>query len=66
MIDTLKVIAATATIIGIVFGFFERWYSPDILVTEQSPNYPQLLKWLGWLLASAGAIAYIAIDFVMK
>lgn len=40
----------------------ERWYAPDIPVTEQSSNYPEFLKWLGWLLASLGAIAYIVID----
>jgi hypothetical protein len=64
MLDTLKVIAATATIIGIVFSFFERWYAPDVLVTEQSTNYPEALKWLGWLLASFGAIAYMVIDYL--
>ena len=50
MQDTLKIIAATATIIGIIFGFFERWYAPDTLVTEQSPNYPEFLK-VAWLAA---------------
>ena len=66
MQDTLKIIAATATIIGIIFGFLERWYAPDTLVTEQSANYPGFLKWLGWLLASLGAIAYIVIDYFGK
>ena len=64
MLRTLKAIAATATIIGIIFGFLERWYSPDVLVTERSPNYPEFLKWLGWLLASLGAIAYIVLDYL--
>lgn len=63
MLDTLKVIAATATLIGIISGFLERWYAPDTLVTEQSPNYPEFLKLIGWLLASLGAIAYIVIDY---
>jgi hypothetical protein len=64
MLDTLKVIAATATIIGIISGFLERWYAPDTLITEQSPNYPAFLKWIGWLLASVGALAYIVIDHI--
>lgn len=63
MLDTLKVIAATATLIGIISGLLERWYAPDTLVTEQSPNYPEFLKLIGWLLASLGAIAYIVIDY---
>ena len=66
MLETLKVIAATATLIGIISGFLERWYAPDTLVTEQSPNYPEFLKWIGWLLASLGAIAYIVIDYFGK
>jgi hypothetical protein len=36
------------------------------LVTEQSSNYPKFLKWIGWLLASLGAIAYIVIDYFGK
>ncbi len=66
MLDTLKVVAATATIIGIISGFLERWYAPDTLVTEQSPTYPEFLKWIGWLLASVGALAYIVIDYIGK
>jgi hypothetical protein len=66
MLDNLKIIAATAPIIGIISGFLERWYAPDTLVTEQSPHYPKFLKWIGWLLASLGAIAYIVIDYFEK
>ena len=63
MLDTLKVIAATATLSGSISGSLERWHAPDTLVTEQSPNYPEFLKLIGWLLASLGAIAYIVIDY---
>jgi hypothetical protein len=62
----LKVVAATATIIGIILSFLEHWFAPNVLVTEDSPNYPNALRWLGWLLASAGAVAYIVIDFLSK
>ena len=66
MLTNLKIIAATAAIIGIILGFFERWYVPDVLVTEQSPKYPELLRRLGWLLASVGAIGYIVLDYPGK
>ncbi len=42
--STLKIAAATASVIGILLGFFERWFSPTVLVTEDSPSYPE---WLG-------------------
>ncbi len=66
MLTNLKIIAATAAIIGIILAFSERWYAPHVLVTEASPNYPELLRWVGWLLASGGAILYIFLDFVVK
>jgi len=66
MLTNLKIIAAAAAIIGIILGFFERWNAPHVLVTEESPNYPELLRWVVWLLASGGAILYIFLDFVVK
>ncbi|MBK8001020.1 MAG: hypothetical protein IPK15_20500 [Verrucomicrobia bacterium] len=58
----LKIGAAIGTILGIIFGFFELLYSPNIILTEDSPSYPDALTWLGWILASGGALAYIAVD----
>ncbi len=52
MLDTLKAVAATATTIGIISGFLECWHASDTLVTEQSPNYPEFLRWIGRQLAS--------------
>jgi hypothetical protein len=59
--DTLNVVAATATSIGIIFWFFEKWYAPYTRLLQSSPSYPEILKWLDWLLASAGAGAYIVL-----
>jgi hypothetical protein len=59
---TLKAVAGTTLIIGIVINFFERWYSPHRLLLASSPEFPAWLGWLGWILASVAAFVYIAID----
>jgi hypothetical protein len=33
-------------------------------VTDDSPSYPEWLRWAGWILASAAAVAYIVVDVV--
>jgi hypothetical protein len=65
-VTTFKVVAAAATIIGLLLGFFERRFSPKAIVTEDSPRYPEWLGWLGWIMAAVGVVAYIAIDFFSK
>lgn len=64
--ETLKFIAATATVIGLLLGFLERRYAPTTIVTEDSPSYPVWLAWLGWIVAAAGSIGYIIVDFFSK
>ena len=59
---TLKAVAGTTLVIGIVINFFERWYSPHHLLLNSSPEFPGWLGWLGWILASIAALVYIAID----
>ena len=63
---TFKVVAAVATIIGLLLGFLERRFAPKVILMENSPNYPDWLAWLGWIMAALGALAYIAIDFFSK
>jgi len=64
--DALNVVAATATIIGIIFGFFEKWYAPYTRLLQSSLSYPEFLKWLEWLLTSAGAGAYIVLTIYQR
>lgn len=63
---TFKIIAACATVLGLLLGFFERRYAPTAIITEDSPRYPEWLAWGGWILAAIGALEYIAIDFFTK
>ena len=64
--NTLKIIAATTTVIGLIFGFLERYFAPTHIITEDSPEYPAWLAWTGWIVTALGAVAYIAIDFIVK
>ena len=64
--NTLKIVAATTTVIGLIFGFLERFFAPTAIITENSPNYPTWLAWTGWIVTALGAVAYIAIDFISK
>lgn len=63
---TFKIVAACATMLGLLLGFFERRYAPKSIVAEDSPEYPDWLAWLGWILAAVGALAYIGIDYFSK
>ena len=59
----LKIIAATLTIIGAILSILDRIYAPDYLLLESSPNYPNLLRTLGWLLLLIPPLIYIVLDF---
>ena len=58
-----KIAAATATVIGLLLGFFELYFSPHAIVTESSPDYPDWLKWLRWIITAVAPLVYIALDF---
>lgn len=62
-VSVLKLVAAIATLVGLLLGFLERYFAPNVRVTEDSPAYPKWLAWLGWGLAAIGALGYIALDF---
>jgi hypothetical protein len=51
MIETLKIVAATVVVVGIVAGFLDPWYAPHHLLLESSPDRP---RWLGWLVRAHG------------
>jgi hypothetical protein len=65
-IVALKIVAAVVTIIGLVFGFLERYFKPSYLLLQSSANYPPWLAWLGWILTMLGVLAYIAIDWLSR
>ena len=60
----IKLIAGTVLVIALVFSFFERWFEPDHLVSEDSPELPRWVGWLSWGLAATATIAYVAVDFI--
>ena len=64
MIEKLKIVTATVVIVGIVVSFFDRWYAPNALLLESSPNRPWWLGWLMWVLASVPAILYLLLDYL--
>jgi hypothetical protein len=47
-IQTLKIVAATLVVIGIVLGAINIIYEPDHLLLDGSPRQPSWLPWLGW------------------
>ena len=62
--NSLKIVAGTLVIIGIILSFFERRYAPQTIVGKGSPNYPDWLGSIGWRLPSTAAIVYILIDIL--
>ena len=59
----LKLIAATLTVVGAVLSILDRIFAPDYLLLESSPDYPNLLRTLGWLFLLIPALIYIVLDF---
>jgi len=65
VITSLKIIAGTLVVVGIVVGFIELRYAPHTLLRESSPDRPWWLpKGIGWLLTSVTAIMYIVLDYL--
>ena len=60
---TLRKIADTLLIVGLVISFFEHWYEsyPALLGDTQ---FPGGLDWTGWGLAAVAAVMYIAIGMM--
>jgi hypothetical protein len=61
---TLKLVAGTLVVVALVINFFDRWYAPQTLVLESSPNFPTWIGWAGWGLAAVAALTYFSIDFL--
>ena len=59
----LKIAAAGLVMVGIVVGLINLKLAPHSLLLESSPHRPRWLPWLVWILSSASALAYIALDF---
>jgi len=62
-VAVIKVGAAVATVLGIIFGFLEKFFAPSHILQEGPASAPGWVGWPAWLLTPAGAIVYIVIDF---
>ena len=58
----LKIVAATATVIGICFGLVDKLFAPQAMIIEGPDPAPAWVGWLAFATASLGAIGYILID----
>lgn len=61
---TVKVIAGTLIVVGLVVSFFERLFPPEYYETERSRRFPAWLAWLGWAVTAVAAVAYFIVDIV--
>ena len=61
-----KIVAGTATVIGIIISILEAVYSPVYIVDADSPNFPGWIGWVRLLMTSLAPLVYIAIDFFDK
>lgn len=59
---TAKVIFGTLVVVGLVINFFERWFAPQTLLLESSPNFPAWLGWTAWVVAALAAVGYFVIE----
>jgi hypothetical protein len=65
VITSLKIVAGSLVVVGIVVGFIERRYAPHAFLPKSSPARPWWLpKGTGWLLTSVMAILYIVLDYL--
>ena len=58
-----KIIAATLTIVGAILSILDRVFTPHHLLLESSPDYPNVLRTLGWIFLLVPPLIYIALDF---
>jgi hypothetical protein len=64
VITSLKIVAGSLVVVGIVVGFIERRYAHAFL-SKGSPARPWWLpNGTGWLLTSVMAILYIVLDYL--
>lgn len=64
MILTLKIIAATLVVVGILVGYISMTREPHALLLERAPKRPSWLPWLAWALSSVSALVYVALDIL--
>ena len=60
----IKVASGTVLVVGLILGFIEHWYAPDLIVSEGSVILPSWIGWSGWWLAAGAAIAYFVMDIL--
>jgi len=60
----IKVAAGMIVLFGLIFGYIERRYAPNAIVTEGSTILPSWVGWAGWILAALGSVAYVLMDII--
>ena len=59
----LKIVAATLTVVGAVLSILSRIFAPHPILDESSPDYPDVLRTIGWLFLLIPPLIYILLDF---
>jgi hypothetical protein len=59
----LKIVAATLTVVGVILSVLDKIYAPHRLLSESSPDYPEFLRYLGWLFLIVPPLIYIGLDW---
>lgn len=60
----LKIITGTLIVVGTLLSILDKIYSPHYLLLRSSPEYPPLLRTIGWLLLLLSPLIYITIDII--
>jgi hypothetical protein len=60
----VKIIAGTLLFVGLIFGFIERRYAPNAIVTDDSTILPAWVGWSGWILSALATVAYVLMDIL--
>ena len=64
MINNLKIILGTITILCGVLQIFEKWNSPDYIIAESSKSFPEWLSWFTLILIVVSSIGYFIVDYM--
>jgi len=58
----LKIIFGTVMVIGTLLQGVELYFDPDVLLLESSPQYPEYLFWMRWIITFIAVVGYLYID----
>lgn len=58
-----KIVAATLTGVGAILSVLDKIFAPNYLLMASSPEYPGVLRFIGWLFLLIPPLIYIALDW---